>query len=219
MSIFVYYSEEMQDYALQKFGPGEVYHSSDFGVFYLQHGTSKPTEHFDHVVEMCKEAQGYDRSKFVIESSDETKNDFAVYCEKLYDPETRYYHVKMTSAKLAEAVLYPHGQLSNLEALMGQWKRTNKPQDPSLLVLHVNNLIEQLLSRLNDLKAKTYPKSVQNIICGDMITTTQIEQLSQLKLRNINFDYSKDAEKVYASLNDYLDYSKLTSLPLRKISR
>ena len=219
MSIFVHYSEEMKDYALQKFGSDPILHSSDFGVFYLDHGTTKPMEHFDHVIEMCKGADSFDRRKFVIDSSDETKNDFIVFCEKLFDPEMRYYHVIMTSAKLAEAVLYPHGQLSNLETLMNQWKRTNKPQDPSLLVLHVNQLIDQLLARLNDLKAKPYPKPVQNTKCGDMVTPTQIEQLSQLKLRNINFDYSKDAEKVYASLNDYLDYSKLTSLPLRNFSR
>ena len=215
MSVFVYYAEELTDYALEKFGPAQILHSSDFGVFYLDHGTSRPVEHFDHVVEMCKGTESCDRRKFVIDSSDETKNDFAVFCEKLYDPEVRYYHVKMTSAKLAEAVLYSHGQLSNLDALMNQWKRTNTPQDPSLLVLHVNHLIDQLLSRLSDLNARTYPEPVQSIKCGDMITPTQIEQISQLKLRNVNFDYSKDAEKVYASLNDYLDYSKLTSLPLR----
>ena len=43
------------DYASSKFGSeSEIHRKTDYGVFYLVHGTDQPIHHFDHSIKMAK---------------------------------------------------------------------------------------------------------------------------------------------------------------------
>ena len=94
--------------------------------------------------------------------SDETQNDFTAYAKNLYEPELRHYHTVMSLAKLADLTLYQNGGLAHLNGLKLEWQRTNQPESPDLIIIQINQLVEQLVSRLGDLQKNSYPPVLLN---------------------------------------------------------
>ena len=68
----------------------------------------------------------------------------------------------MSLAKLADLTLYENGGLAHLNGLKLEWQRTNQLESPELIIVQINQLVEQLVSRLGDLQKNSYPPFLLN---------------------------------------------------------